>query len=126
MNLDTSTIWHQTYLVFGRGLGVSALCAAIPVFTLLYLLGVKRKPAWIAALSGLAVTAVLATIAYRMPIITATTAASDGARVRVVPDFMDRVLGDCSVPSHGRDREIRDYQAVDRIAHGRSPAYRPC
>src|SRR5437773_2468149 len=46
---------------------LSSIAAAIPIFVLLFLLGVKRKPAWIAALSGLAAAALVATFAYGMP-----------------------------------------------------------
>ncbi len=77
--------WSQTYLLFGRGLGFSALIAATPIFTLLILLGVLRKPAWLAALSGLAVTFVLAIWAYRMPAVTAVSAALHGAAFGLFP-----------------------------------------
>ena len=46
-------MWQQNYTPIAGNLAFSALVAALPVFTLLYLLGVKRKPAWIASLSGL-------------------------------------------------------------------------
>ena len=58
--------WSQPYYLFGRGLGVSALLAVIPTLVLLYLLAVKRKASWIAALSGLGATLVLAKFAYGM------------------------------------------------------------
>jgi len=77
--------WSQSYLLFGRGLGFSALIAATPIFTLLILLGVLRKPAWLAGLSGLAVTFVLAIWAYRMPAITAVSAALHGAAFGLFP-----------------------------------------
>jgi lactate permease len=77
--------WSQSYLVFGRGLGVSALIAATPIFTLLILLGVLRKPAWLAGLSGLAVTFVLAIWAYHMPAVTAVSAALHGAAFGLFP-----------------------------------------
>src|SRR5271170_2827342 len=77
--------WSQTYLLFGRGLGVSALIAATPIFTLLILLGVLRKPAWLAGLSGLAVTFVLAIGAYHMPAVTAVSAALHGAAFGLFP-----------------------------------------
>jgi len=77
--------WSQTYLLFGRGLGFSALIAATPIFTLLILLGILRKPAWLAGLSGLAVTFVLAVWAYRMPAITAVSAACHGAAFGLFP-----------------------------------------
>ena len=37
--------WTQSYLVFGQGLGVSALIATIPTLLLLFLLAGARKPA---------------------------------------------------------------------------------
>ena len=77
--------WSQSYLLFGRGLGVSALIAATPIFTLLILLGVLRKPAWLAGLSGLAVTFVLAIWAYHMPAVTAVSAALHGAAFGLFP-----------------------------------------
>ena len=45
--------WPQRYVLVGNSLGWSAALAIIPTLLLLYLLGVKRKPSWIAALSGL-------------------------------------------------------------------------
>ncbi len=77
--------WSQSYLLFGRSLGVSALIAATPIFTLLILLGVLRKPAWLAGLSGLAVTFVLAIGAYHMPAVTAVSAALHGAAFGLFP-----------------------------------------
>src|SRR5207244_8654446 len=49
-------------------LGISAIAAAIPIFVLLFLLRVKRKPSWMAALSGLAAAAVVAVFVYGMPV----------------------------------------------------------
>lgn len=77
--------WDQTYFLFGHGLGFSVLLAALPVFTLLLLLGVLRKPAWIAGLCGLGVTVVLAVGAYRMPPVTAISAAANGAAFGLFP-----------------------------------------
>ncbi len=77
--------WPQTYLLFGRGLGFSALLAATPIFTLLILLGILRKPAWLAGLAGLAVTFVLAIWGYHMPAITAVSAACHGAAFGLFP-----------------------------------------
>src|SRR5277367_846576 len=78
-------IWDQSYLPFGLGLGMSALIAATPIFTLLLLLGVMRKAAWIAGLSGLGVTLVLALLVYRMPPVTALSAAANGAAFGLFP-----------------------------------------
>jgi lactate permease len=60
-------MWQQNYTPVGDNLLFSALVAAIPVFTLLYLLGVRRRPAWVAALAGLGAAALVALLAYRMP-----------------------------------------------------------
>lgn len=60
-------MWQQNYTPLGGSLGLSSLAAAIPIFTLLFLLGVKRKPAWIASLCGLGAAAVVALAVYDMP-----------------------------------------------------------
>ncbi len=61
-----NTAWSQPYLVSGQGLAGSALLAAIPIFVLLLLLAVLRRPAWQASLTGLLATAILATGGYGM------------------------------------------------------------
>ena len=58
--------WAQGYSLFGQGLGISALIATLPILVLLFLLAVLRKPAWIAALAGLAASIILASAGYRM------------------------------------------------------------
>jgi len=78
-------IWHQTYLPFGHGLGFAVLLAALPVLTLLLLLGVLRRPAWLAGLCGLGVTFLLATLAYQMPVRTAVSAAALGVAFGLFP-----------------------------------------
>jgi L-lactate transport len=78
-------IWQQTYLLFGRGLGVSAIIAAMPIFTLLLLLGVLRKPAWLAGIFGLGVTLILAVAGYHMPPLTAISAVCNGAAFGIFP-----------------------------------------
>lgn len=61
-------MWQQTYTPIADSLMASALCACFPIAVLLYLLGVARKPAWVAALSGLAAAIVVALFEYRMPV----------------------------------------------------------
>src|SRR5947209_5515166 len=61
-------MWSQNYTPVAGSLGLSWIAAAIPIFILLFLLGVKRKPAWIAALSGLAGAAFVAIAVYGMPV----------------------------------------------------------
>lgn len=77
--------WFQTYLLFGHGLGFSVVLAALPILTLLLLLGVFRRPAWMAGLCGLAVTFLLATLAYHMPLRTALSAAGLGVAFGLFP-----------------------------------------
>jgi len=60
-------MWQQNYTPVGGSLALSALIAAIPIFVLLFLLGVKRKPAWISSLAGLAAAVLVAAFAYGMP-----------------------------------------------------------
>ncbi|WP_216843073.1 L-lactate permease [Granulicella sp. S190] len=78
-------IWNQSYFLFGHGLIFSVVLASLPVLTLLVLLGVMRKPAWVAGLSGLAITLLLATVAYGMPLRTAISAAANGAAFGILP-----------------------------------------
>ena len=77
--------WQQTYTLHGLGLGSSAIIAAIPIFTLLFLLGILRKPAWLAGVIGLAVTFVLAVAGYGMPATAAASAAAYGAAFGLFP-----------------------------------------
>ncbi|WP_263416164.1 L-lactate permease [Terriglobus albidus] len=77
--------WPQDYLLYHLGLGWSAALAALPIFTLLLLLGVLRKPSWMAGLSGLTVTFVLAIGGYHMPALQALSAAAHGAAFGLFP-----------------------------------------
>jgi lactate permease len=61
-------LWQQTYTPIGDSLALSAFFAAIPIFTLLLLLGVLRKPAWMASLAGLAAAVIVAAGVYGMPV----------------------------------------------------------
>ncbi|MEZ5402051.1 MAG: lactate permease LctP family transporter [Bryobacteraceae bacterium] len=60
-------MWQQNYTPLADSLALSALVAALPIFVLLYLIGIARKPAWIAGLSGLAAALVVALGVYGMP-----------------------------------------------------------
>src|ERR1041384_4087029 len=60
-------MWQQNYTPIANSLFLSALVAAIPIFVLLFLIGIRRKPAWIASLAGLGATVILALGVYRMP-----------------------------------------------------------
>ena len=78
-------MWSQTYFLFGNNLAISALIAAVPIFTLLLLLGVLRKPAWIAGFAGLAISLVLAVAGYHMPLSLALSSAAHGAAFGLFP-----------------------------------------
>jgi lactate permease len=78
-------MWPQNYTPVNGSLPLSTLVAAIPVFVLLYLLGVKRKPAWIAALSGLAAAAFVAIAGYGMPVTQLAGAITYGAAFGLFP-----------------------------------------
>lgn len=78
-------MWQQTYAPVGGSLALSALAAALPLFTLLYLLGVRRTAAWVAGWSGLAAAAAVALAVYRMPPLMALSAAAYGAAFGLFP-----------------------------------------
>jgi len=80
-----SGTWSQSYLLFGHGLGFSVSLAALPILTLLLLLGVLRKPAWIAGIAGLVVTFALALGCYHMPPAMAVSAATNGVAFGLFP-----------------------------------------
>jgi L-lactate transport len=65
--VPTPIMWPQIYQPLSNSLWLSALVAALPIFVLLILLGVMRKPAWIASLAGLAAAAIVAAFEYHMP-----------------------------------------------------------
>ena len=77
--------WSQPYSLFGLGLGPSALLAVVPTLLLLYLLAVKRKASWIAALAGLAATLVLAKFAYGMSLRHTVSSTAYGACFGIFP-----------------------------------------
>src|SRR6516164_6748525 len=60
-------MWQQNYTPVANSLVLSAIVAALPIFVLLFLIGIRRKPAWIASLSGLGSVVLLALFVYRMP-----------------------------------------------------------
>ncbi len=78
-------MWQQNYTPIADSIGLSTLVAAIPIFVLLFLLGVKRKPAWIASLAGLAATVLVAGAVYRMPASMIATSVTYGAAFGLFP-----------------------------------------
>ncbi|HUP05238.1 MAG TPA: L-lactate permease [Bryobacteraceae bacterium] len=78
-------MWQQIYTPLGGSLPLSALAAAVPILTLLVLLGVMRKPAWLSSLAGLGAAAVIAAAVYGMPLPRLVSAAAYGAAFGLFP-----------------------------------------
>src|SRR5580693_8885951 len=78
-------MWPQTYTPLADSIPLSAIVAALPIFTLLILLGVLRKPAWVAALTGLGAAAVVALFVYHMPLSMVVSSAAYGAAYGLLP-----------------------------------------
>ncbi len=78
-------MFEQVIDPVGGSLGLSALCAALPLLTLFILLGVLRVKAWIAGLSGLAVAILVAVLLFGMPVGQSLLAATEGAAFGFFP-----------------------------------------
>ncbi len=78
-------MWQHNYTPLHGSLFQSAAVASLPILTLLLLLGVLRKPAWMSALSGLAATVLVALLLYGMPVTQAFSAATFGAAFGLFP-----------------------------------------
>ena len=60
-------MWQQDYTPVAQSIGWSALCASVPMFVLLFLLAIMRKPAWISAIASLATAILMVWVVYHMP-----------------------------------------------------------
>jgi lactate permease len=78
-------MWQHDYEPIADSLAWSALAAALPIFVLLLLIGILRRPAWIAALAGLGTAAVIAVGVYEMPAQLAVSSAANGAAFGLLP-----------------------------------------
>jgi lactate permease len=78
-------MWQQNYQPLMDSLGWSTLAAAVPIFVPLLLIGVFRKPAWIAGLAGLVAALVVAVGVYDMPAGLAASSATMGAAFGLLP-----------------------------------------
>ena len=78
-------MWQQGYTPLAGNLALSAGVAALPIFVLMYLLGVRRTAAWMAALAGLGAAALVALAAYGMPARLVLSAAAYGAAFGLFP-----------------------------------------
>src|SRR5438045_2754604 len=61
-------MWQPKYEPMGGNLAVSAAVGVIPILVLFVMLGVFRRPGWMAALAALGSALVIARAAYGMPL----------------------------------------------------------
>src|ERR1700730_4383058 len=78
-------MWPHNYTPLSGNLALSALVAAVPIFTLVVLLGILRKPAWIAALCGLGAGILMSIGLYGMPVGIVVGAVTYGAAQGLFP-----------------------------------------
>jgi lactate permease len=78
-------MFHQLLTPVGNSLGLSCLVAALPVLVVLLLLGVLRRPAWLAALCALLVGLIVAVLPWQMPIGLAVHSVLNGATFALWP-----------------------------------------
>src|SRR6202011_6000568 len=78
-------MFHQLLTPVGGSLSLSFLVAILPVATVLVLLGILKRPAWQAALGGLAVAVGVAVTVWDMPAHMAFPSALNGAVLALWP-----------------------------------------
>lgn len=78
-------MWQQNYMPVDGSLPLSALLALVPLLGLLLLIGVFRKPSWVAATSGLLLAILVALFGYGMPAPLVISSALMGAAFGLFP-----------------------------------------
>jgi lactate permease len=78
-------MWQHNYEPLAGSLGLSALAAAIPIFVLFIMLGILRKPAWMAASTALLSAFIVALAMYGMPAQMALISTVYGAAFGIFP-----------------------------------------
>src|SRR3954454_18240734 len=78
-------MWQQHYQPLMDSVGFSALAASLPIFTLLFLLGVLRKPSLFSALMGLVAAIIVAIALYGMPVSLVASSIVYGAAFGLFP-----------------------------------------
>src|SRR5688572_25969548 len=78
-------MWQHNYEPLAGSLGLSALAAAVPIVVLFIMLGMLRKPAWMAAMSALASALVVSIAIYGMPAQMAVLSTLYGAAFGLFP-----------------------------------------
>ena len=114
-------MFHQLVTPIGGSLLWSCLVAAMPIATVLVLLGVLRRPAWQASSAGLAAGLVLAIFAWDLPAPNAFSSVLAGATFALIPVmwivFNALVLYNVTVVS-GRFQSFRDW-LLDHLPNDR-------
>jgi lactate permease len=72
-------MFHQLLTPVGGSLALSFLVAALPIATVLVLLGILKRPAWQAALAGLVVALLIAILVWDLPVSIGVAAVANGA-----------------------------------------------
>jgi lactate permease len=72
-------MFHQLLTPVGDSLALSSLVALLPILVVLVMLGILKRPAWQAALSGLVVALMIAVTVWGMPARLAFASAVNGA-----------------------------------------------
>jgi lactate permease len=78
-------MWQHNYEPVAGSVAISALVAAVPIAVLFFMIGVRRKPAWMAAASALAAAFAVALLVYGMPAQLAILSAIFGAAFGIFP-----------------------------------------
>ncbi|QNN53919.1 L-lactate permease [Nocardioides mesophilus] len=78
-------MFQQTLDPVAGSLGLSALCAALPLITLFVMLGGLKTKAWVAGVTSLVVAIVVAVAFFEMPVGQALLAGSEGAAFGFFP-----------------------------------------
>ena len=78
-------MFHQLLVPVANNLFLSFLVGIIPILVVLVLLGVVRRPAWQAALSGLVIALIIAVAVWQMPLGLAFNSALNGFVFALLP-----------------------------------------
>jgi lactate permease len=78
-------MWQHNYEPLSGSLGLSAGVAALPILVLFLMLGVFRRPSWMAALAALVTALVIALAVYGMPVNLALMSIVYGAAFGIFP-----------------------------------------
>ncbi len=77
--------WTQVYTPIADSVALSAVCAALPLLVLFYMLAVKQAKGHVAALAGLATALLVAVILWGMPVGLAVSSTLNGVAFGLFP-----------------------------------------